>query len=105
MPKEEKPKPKGQQRREDENIVYVGQKPTMNYVLAVVTQVNAGEKEIIVQARGRSIGKAVDIAEISRNRFVAGMKLKNIDIGTEQLTGEGGKLVNVSYIRIFLTVP
>ena len=54
----------------DENIVYVGNKPVMNYVLAVVTQVNNGANEVYLKARGRAISRAVDVAEIVRNLFV-----------------------------------
>ena len=41
-----------------ENIVYVGKKPTMNYVLAVVTQFNSGMSEVTIKARGNSISRA-----------------------------------------------
>jgi len=52
----------------DDNIIYVGNKPVMNYVLAVVTQFNNGADEVLIKARGRAISRAVDVAEISRNR-------------------------------------
>ena len=48
----------------EENIVYIGNKPVMNYVLAVVTQMNSGVTEVILKARGRAISRAVDVAEI-----------------------------------------
>ncbi len=48
----------------EDNLVYVGTKPVMNYVLAVVTQFNDGVKEIVIEARGKSIPRAVDTAEI-----------------------------------------
>ena len=53
----------------DANVVYVGNKPVMNYVLACVTQLNQGADEIVVKARGRAISRAVDVAEILKNRF------------------------------------
>ena len=53
----------------EENIVYIGNKPVMNYVLAVVTQMNGGAPEVVLKARGRAISRAVDVAEIVRNRF------------------------------------
>ncbi len=86
-----------------DNVVYIGKKPTMNYVLAVITQFQNGSEEVIIKARGRSIGRAVDVAEIIRNRFMPGCKLKDVKISTEQLKGEGGRLNNVSSIEIFLT--
>jgi DNA-binding protein Alba len=86
----------------EENTVYIGKKPTMNYVLAVVTQFNSGSHEVVVKARGKSISRAVDVAEIVRNRFVQEAKVKDIQISTEQLTNEVGKTANVSSIEIFL---
>lgn len=85
------------------NTVFIGKKPTMNYVLAVVTQFNSGSSEVIVKARGRSISRAVDVAEIVRHRFVHDAKVRNVQISTEKLTGEEGRTANVSSIEIFLT--
>ncbi len=86
----------------EENTVYIGKKPTMNYVLAVVTQFNSGSDEVVIKARGRSISKAVDVAEITRNRFVQDAELTDIKISTEELEGEEGRVANVSSIEIFL---
>lgn len=85
------------------HTVYIGKKPTMNYVLAVVTQFNSGSGEVAVKARGRSISRAVDVAEIVRNRFVPGSKVRDVRISTEKLTGEDGRTVSVSSIEILLT--
>ncbi|RLF49666.1 MAG: DNA-binding protein Alba [Thermoplasmata archaeon] len=88
----------------EENTVYIGKKPTMNYVLAVVTQFNSGSNEVVIKARGRSISRAVDVAEIVRNRFVPDAKIKEIRIGTEELTNEeDGRTSNVSSIEIYMT--
>ncbi len=86
----------------ESNTVYIGKKPTMNYVLAVVTHFNSGDGEVVVKARGRSIARAVDVAEIVRNRFVPGSKVKDVRIATEKLTGEDGRSSTVSSIEIFL---
>jgi DNA-binding protein Alba len=85
------------------NTVYIGKKPTMNYVLAVVTQFNSGKAEVVVKARGRSISRAVDVAEIVRNRLVPGSRVRDVRIATEKLTGEDGRTASVSSIEIFLT--
>jgi DNA-binding protein len=93
-----------EKRRTDENVIYVGKKPPMSYVLAVVTQFNTGgSDEVIIKARGRSISTAVDTAEIVRNRFVTDAILKEIKIGTESVTNEEGRTSNVSSIEITLT--
>jgi len=87
----------------DENTVYIGRKPTMNYVLAVVTVFNSGSDEVIIKARGKSISRAVDVAEITKNRSVPDSKIKDIQISTEQLTGEDGRTANVSSIEILMS--
>ena len=102
---EDKAKPKAKPKtkdRADDNTVYIGRKPTMNYVLAVATQFNSGSKDVIIKARGKSISKAVDVAEIVRNRFVQDVDLDDIKISTEVLENEEGRTSNVSSIEIFL---
>jgi len=93
------------ERKTDENVIYVGNKPPMSYVLAVVTQFNtSGSDEVIIKARGRAISRAVDAAEITRNRFVTDAKIKDIKISTESITNEeDGRTSNVSSIEIILT--
>jgi DNA-binding protein len=86
----------------EENVIFVGNKPPMSYVLAIVTQFNSGSNEVIVKARGRAISRAVDAAEITRNRFVQDAKIKQIEIGTESITNEEGRTSNVSSIEITL---
>ena len=85
-----------------ENTVYIGKKPTMNYVVAVVSQFHVGAGIVVIKARGKSISRAVDIAEIVRNRFVTDAKVREIRIATEQLPGEDGRTSNVSSIEIHL---
>jgi len=87
----------------EENVVYVGAKPVMNYVLAVVTQMNGGTPEVILKARGRSISRAVDVAEIVRNRFITDIELGSIDISTEEMLNREGTSSNVSAIEIQLS--
>jgi DNA-binding protein len=84
-----------------ENIVFVGNKPVMNYVLAVVTQFNNGAEEVTIKARGKAISRAVDTAEISLNRFLDGKIKKEIITSTEIIDTDTGK-TNVSSIEIVL---
>jgi DNA-binding protein len=86
----------------EDNIVYIGKKPTMNYVLAVMAQFNSGSNEVLIKARGRNISTAVDVAEIVRNRYVKEADVKDIKIYTEQLTSDEGREANVSSIEILL---
>ena len=89
-------------KRTDDNIVFVGQKPTMSYVLAVITQFSGSLKEVHLKARGRSISRAVDVAEIVKNRFLQDVKVNEIEIGTEEREVEQGHKINVSTIDIKL---
>lgn len=89
--------------RPDDNVIYVGSKPVMNYVLAAVTQFNDGSNEIVIKARGRAISRAVDTAEVVRNKFLRDVKVKEIKIGTERLEGKSGEKLDVSSMEIFLS--
>ncbi len=86
----------------EDNVVYVGNKPLMNYVLAVVKEFSSGAQEVTIKARGKTISRAVDAAEVSRNRFVTGVKVKEIRIGTEKIASEGGEF-GVSTIEIVMS--
>ncbi len=83
----------------ENDVVFVGNKPVMNYVLAVVTQFNNGAEDVRIMARGQAISRAVDVAEVSRSRFLSDVTVKGISISTEILNTERGE-TNVSAIEI-----
>jgi len=85
-----------------ENIVYIGKKPTMNYVLAVVTQFNNGMNEVSIKARGNAISRAVDVKEIIINKFLPNVKEKSMTTSSEELTNEDGTRSTVSAMHIVL---
>ena len=85
----------------EDDVVFVGNKPVMNYVLAVVTQFNIGAKDVKLMARGRAISRAVDVAEVSRSRFLPDVTVMGIQISTEVLNTDRGE-TNVSAIEITL---
>lgn len=85
-----------------ENVVFVGSKPPMNYILAVVTLFNGGSPNVVLRARGKAISRAVDVAELVRNKFVEKCTVESVRIGTERVTDEGRRSVNVSSIEIHL---
>lgn len=91
-----------QRRAEDDNTIFVGRKPSMAYVLGVITQFSDGRPEVHIKARGKAISRAVDVAEIVRRRFIEGLKIKNIEIGTEARELEDKTKINVSTIDILL---
>ncbi|MCD6247041.1 MAG: DNA-binding protein Alba [Candidatus Diapherotrites archaeon] len=74
----------------------------MAYVLAVVTQMNQGAKEVVVKARGKAISRAVDVAEIVRHKFITEAEIAEIKTSTEEVTAEDGKPLKVSAIEIKL---
>jgi DNA-binding protein len=77
---------------ERSGIVFVGNKPAMSYVLAIITSLSASDaKEITLKARGRAITTAVDVAEIARNRFLKDLKISKISIGTEEMPPREGE--------------
>ncbi|MGC9105889.1 MAG: DNA-binding protein Alba [Thermoprotei archaeon] len=86
------------------NVVLVGKKPVMNYVLAALTLLNQGVPEIVVKARGRAISKAVDTVEIVRNRFLPDkVDVKEIRIGSQVVTSQqDNRQSRVSTIEIVL---
>lgn len=91
-----------QRRAEDDNTIFVGRKPSMAYVLGVITQFSDGRPEVHIKARGKAISRAVDVAEIVRRRFIESLKIKNIEIGTEARELEDKTKINVSTIDILL---
>jgi len=88
----------------ESNAVLIGKKPIMNYVLACITSFHGGAKEVSIKARGRSISRAIDVAEVVRHRFLPDVKIKSIGIGTDQLSSlqDGDAQTNVSTIEITL---
>lgn len=88
----------------EDNSVFVGNKPFMNYVTGVVMQFTTKDaNEVIIKARGKFISRAVDVVEVVRNRFLEGqVKVKEIKIGSEQFTNREGRDVRVSGIEITL---
>lgn len=84
----------------DDNTVYIGSKPAMSYVLAVVTQFNDGQDVVHVKARGKAIATAVDVVEIVRNKFVETAAIEDIGIGTDTVDTDDGDPINLSSICI-----
>ena len=91
--------------RSDENVVFIGGKPFMNYVTAVVMQFTTkGAREVNVRARGKFIARAVDLAEICIKRFLKerNVTVKKISIDSEEFDNREGRKVSVSLIDIVL---
>ena len=90
--------------KSQENSIFIGGKPFMNYVTGVVMQFSNGAEEVTVKARGKFISKGVDVAEVARRKFLEdkNVSVTNVSIGSEEFENKEGKLVNVSIIEITL---
>ncbi len=84
-----------------ENVVYIGSKPITDYCLAILTSLK-DESRVALKARGRAISTAVDVAEVTKNRFMENLIVENVEIGTEKLESSEGGMRNVSTITIVL---
>jgi len=74
------------------DVIYVGRKPVMSYVLAVITSFSGSDaKEITLKARGQAITTAVDVAEITKRRFLKELEIGEISIGTEEMPPREGE--------------
>jgi DNA-binding protein len=89
--------------KEDDSKVFIGRKKSMSYVMASMVVLN--EKPVRLLARGRSISRAVDVAEILINKFVKGSSYGEILINTETITNKDGTDSNVSSIEIEILPP
>jgi len=87
------------------DVIFVGNKPPMSYVLAIITAFSGPLKEITLKARGQAITTAVDSAEIARNRFIKDLQVTKIGIGTVEMPPREGETRPrmVSTIEITLT--
>ena len=88
----------------DDNNIFIGGKPFMNYVTGVVMQFTTKDAhEVIIKARGKFISRAVDVAEVSSKRFLEqAVDVKDIRIDSEGFQNKEGKDVRVSTIEITL---
>ena len=88
------------------DVIFIGNKPPMSYVMAIITAMSAGDiSEIMLKARGKAITTAVDVAEITTNRFLKDLRVTAIGIGTEEMPPREGdsRARNVSTMEIKLT--
>ena len=77
---------------QNSDVIFVGNKPPMSYVLAIITSLSSGTlKEVTLKARGQAITTAVDVAEITRNRFIKDLTVAKIAIGTAEMPPREGE--------------
>lgn len=88
----------------EDNNIFIGTKPFMNYVTAVVMQFTTKDaRQVMVKARGKFISRAVDVAQVAAKRFLTGqVDIGDIKIDSEEFTNKEGRQVRVSTIEIVL---
>ena len=88
----------------EDNNIFIGGKPFMNYVTGVVMQFTTKNAEsVVIKARGKFISRAVDVAEVSSKRFLEGsVGVTNIKIDSEEFKNDEGKDIRVSIIEVTL---
>ena len=87
-----------------EHIIYVGGKPFMNYVTAVVMQFTThGANKVVVKSRGKFISRAVDVVEVVSNKFLKDqVEITDTKIDSEKFKNKEGRDVTVSTLDITL---
>lgn len=88
----------------ENHVIFVGGKPFMNYVTAVVMQFTTqNAQNVTVRSRGKFISRAVDVAEVVKSRFLKNqVEVSNILTGSEEFENKEGRKVRVSTIDIVL---
>jgi len=91
-------------KKQEENTIFIGNKPLVNYVKSVLIQFNKEQaREVTIKSRGKFISKAVDVAEIAKRTLEKdNVKTKDIKIASEHFESEGKK-TNISTMDIILT--
>lgn len=93
-----------EQNKENENTIFIGNKPLVNYIRSVIVQFSKkNSPEVIIKSRGKFISKAVDVAEVvKRSLEKDDIYVKDIAIASESFeTNE--KKTNISTMNITLS--
>lgn len=84
------------------NLVIMGSKPIMNYVVACLTLFNEGAETVKIRARGKHINKAADTVGLLRRVFLPNLRVVEAETGTDVLTRTDGNQAHVSIIEIVI---
>ena len=77
----------------------------MAYVTSTLIQL-ASQPKVTIKASGLSIGRAVDVSQITIKRMeAAGYSIGDVRIGSETVKSEDGRTRNVSTIEIEIKKP
>ena len=90
---------------EDDNIIFVGTKAPMSYVVAVLTEFKKNN-EVIIKARGRSISKAVETGLLVKEKFMKEAEIVEIKVDLENIIDDKTqKPMDIPAIEIYLATP
>lgn len=86
------------------NEIFIGKKPLMTYVTATLVQL-ANEPTVVIKARGKSITRAVDVAQIIVKRMnTLGYRIEGVKLGSDTLNdAEDERPRNVSTIEVSIS--
>ena len=95
---------KEQKAKKDDNVVFIGSKPFMNYVRAVEMQFGMNNsREVIIKSRGKFISRAVDVEQVVRHGPIgSSITTKDIKTNSEEFENKEGRKVKVSTVEIKL---
>lgn len=87
-----------------DNCIFVGDKPFMNYVAAIIMQFSTHEQPSVqIKARGKHISRAVDVMEVTLKDFLdEEIILKEISTDSDIVRNREGKQVRVSTVNMLL---
>jgi DNA-binding protein Alba len=81
----------------EENVVVIGKKPVMDYVLAAILLFNEGYDEVIIRGQGDNVSKAVDVYNALQARLQDGIELVDVRIDSIE---RGRRLVPIIEIKV-----
>ena len=86
------------------SLVVVGRKDAMRYVTACITLFNRGEREIVLRARGRNIENCIRTIMLLKNGFYSNLKIKEINLASDELRRDDGKIRYVGVLEAVITL-
>ncbi|MBU1050936.1 MAG: RNA-binding protein [Nanoarchaeota archaeon] len=96
---------KNEGKKENENVVFIGSKPLVNYIRGVIIQfIKKEAPEVTIKSRGKFISKAVDVAEVAKRSLEEKKAyIKDVKIASESFETDGKK-TNISTMDIVLAL-
>ncbi|MBI5804035.1 RNA-binding protein [Candidatus Pacearchaeota archaeon] len=90
-------------KEKQDNVMFIGGKPLVNYVRGIIIQFKKKEaSEVVVKSRGKFISKAVDAAEVAKRSLEdISVYIKEVNIASESFE-TNDKKTNISTMDIVL---